>query len=385
MQYSNLHSFLSNKLTGRRDNVTSVREGVLFTSLPFVSDEVMPGFEDGQINSVNHLLQSDGLDGNRNFDYHIFYADGAHVSSDCIILLHGLNERSWDKYLPWGYELSRLTGKSVILFPISFHINRSPLAWSNPRLMKQLVEDRQRRIPFTQSLSIANVALSERLDQHPERFVFSGYQAASDLIKLTHTIVSGQHPLFARDTKVDFFGYSIGGFLSQILMLSQARGVLDRSRFFLFCSGSAFQGMNGVSRYIMDSVSYNKLYNFYMKDTDKHKECHESFNHVVHDTAFGVAFQKMMRYTSDVSNSLFDAFRNRMKVISLSRDVVIPTSSINRTLPSGICEELHFDFSYTHENPFPLYSINSSNLMEKVNDSFQSLFEKAAAFFVKPC
>ena len=168
-------------------------------------------------------------------------------------------------------------------------------------------------------------------------------------------------------------------------MLSEAGGILSQSKFFLFCSGSAFQGMNGISRYIMDSVSYNKLYNFYLSDAGKDSATNLSFDYVLHDTSFGAAFMKMMRFRSSASASLFANFRNRMKVVSLRSDVVIPTGSINKTLPAGMCEELHFDYSYSHENPFPLYSINSSNLMEKVNESFQVIFGKAAAFLMVPC
>lgn len=43
-----------------------------------------------------------------------------------ILLLHGLNEKRWDKYLPWALRLVRGTGKAVMLFPISFHMNRTP-------------------------------------------------------------------------------------------------------------------------------------------------------------------------------------------------------------------------------------------------------------------
>ncbi len=385
MRYDKLYSYLQKRLTGRLENVTSVGDGVLFTSLPFVSDDAIPCFEKGELISSDDLIQADALYDNRNFDYHIFYSNASTVSRDCIILLHGLNERSWDKYLPWGYELSRLTGKTVILFPISYHINRSPLAWSNPRLMKQFVDARLKRLPHTHSLSIANVALSERLEKHPERFVLSGYQAASDLIRLTRAIRLGKHPLFEKGTTVDFFGYSIGAFLSQVLLLSQLKGLLDQSKFFLFCGGSAFQGMNGVSRYIMDSVSYNNMYSFYLKEGKGLPVVNKAFDYVLHETVFGTAFKKMVRFQASPSGSLFGACRDRMQVVSLQKDEVIPTCSINKTLPAGLCEELNFDYAYSHENPFPLYSINSSKLMEKVNDSFQVLFEKAAAFFMVPC
>jgi hypothetical protein len=53
-----------------------------------------------------------------------------------------LYERSWLKYLAWALNLAELTGSYVILFPISFHINRSPATWKDPRTMIHLLKDR---------------------------------------------------------------------------------------------------------------------------------------------------------------------------------------------------------------------------------------------------
>jgi hypothetical protein len=52
------------------------------------------------------------------------------TSRGLILLLHGLNEKRWDKYLPWARRLVRQTGKSVLLFPIAFHMSRTPAPWS---------------------------------------------------------------------------------------------------------------------------------------------------------------------------------------------------------------------------------------------------------------
>lgn len=384
MEYSSLYTSLQQLQAGHPNGSSLVIDGIRLVSLPFVSDGA-PAQSDFDLCDGKALIQSDEVNGNRYFDYHMFQPESFVKYKSCIILLHGLNERSWDKYFPWGYALSKLTGKAVILFPISYHINRSPSAWSNPRLMKQFVEERLRRLPQTSSLSIANVALSERLEQHPERFVLSGYQAASDLVKLVCAIQMGEHPRFEKDAQVDFFGYSIGALLAQVLMLNGSSGLFDSSKFFLFCGGSALQGMNGVSRYIMDSVSYDNMYSFYLNDAGHYPGQNRLFDDVLHGTTLGTAFKKMIRFSSRSGSSWFSAWRDRMQVVSLKGDVVIPTSSINQTLPHGMCHEMHFDFQYSHENPFPLYSINSSKLMEKVSGSFQVLFERAASFFMVPC
>ena len=71
---------------------------------------------------------------NRSFSYPVFAPRRAD-SNKVIFLLHGLNERSWLKYLAWAYNLADQTDSYVILFPISFHINRSPASWKDPRTM----------------------------------------------------------------------------------------------------------------------------------------------------------------------------------------------------------------------------------------------------------
>ena len=99
-----------------------------------------------------------------------------------IVMLHGLNERKWDKYLAWAHYLAEKTGKPVILFPTSFHINRSVPDWLNPRHMNE-----QGGIPPAEWIgdphfsTYINLALSERLTETPERFFLSGLQTADDL------------------------------------------------------------------------------------------------------------------------------------------------------------------------------------------------------------
>ena len=63
---------------------------------------------------------------NKSFYYPVFIPYGSAKSKSFILLLHGLNERKWDKYLYWAEYLTLNTGKPVVLFPLAFHINRSP-------------------------------------------------------------------------------------------------------------------------------------------------------------------------------------------------------------------------------------------------------------------
>ena len=75
---------------------------------------------------------------NNNFNYIIVKSSSNSRAKDVIFLFHGLNERLWQKYLPWAITLHKLTGKAIVLFPIAFHMNRAPSSWSNPRVMKRI-------------------------------------------------------------------------------------------------------------------------------------------------------------------------------------------------------------------------------------------------------
>jgi len=75
----------------------------------------------------NHIQE------NKTFTYTVFAPSGKEKRDKAIILLHGLNERTWEKYLTWAEYLAQNTGKPVILFPIAFHMNRTPSRWCNQR------------------------------------------------------------------------------------------------------------------------------------------------------------------------------------------------------------------------------------------------------------
>src|SRR5690554_2612645 len=122
---------------------------------------------------VNAQLASDNyINENISFSYPVFIPHKTKIKNyeEAIILLHGLNERNWDKYLTWAEYLCVNSGKPVILFPIAYHINRAPSSWSNPRKMITLLNQRKEKYDDDRSMSFANVALSSRLSQNPERF-----------------------------------------------------------------------------------------------------------------------------------------------------------------------------------------------------------------------
>ncbi|WP_289055051.1 DUF6051 family protein [Carboxylicivirga marina] len=312
---------------------------------------------------------------NQDFTYPIFHPN-KEKSDDCIILLHGLNERSWEKYLPWGYQLANYTGKTVILFPIAYHMNRSPKNWCDPRQMSSFVKERLSKSDHIQQLSVANVALSDRLTNHPELFLLSGYQAACDLLDLVNNIKAGKHAFVKADARVDFFAYSIGSFLSQIMFLAHGNDVLDKSKLFIFCGGSAFADWQGVSKFIMDSKAFDKLHSYY--NNNEFTNC--EVKRVIEETALGQSFVDMLSIENlrKRGNVYYSSLRDRMAAVALKNDKVAVADKIKNALKGVNVDEWNLNYSYSHIMPFP---IASNKLVNQINEAFDKLMLRASLLF----
>ncbi len=325
---------------------------------------------------IEHIEEDQVLE-NMNFDYPVIHPPGIQNFDQAIILLHGLNERSWNKYLPWAYRLAIRLQRPVILFPISFHMNRSPSDWSNPRLMSSLLGTTRLKNHKNHSATFANLALSLRLTQKPERFFTSGSQSLSDILKLTDLIKSGNHPLFNKGCIIDFFAYSIGAFLSQIMLLTYGNTTLKDSRLFLFCGGAPFNRMNGISKLIMDEEAFTRLRFFYLQEFKKDIKQHGSLTDMICNQPSGKAFRAMINSEnfSGWRADKFQSMADRISAVGLKKDSVIPARGMIELLGQSQHDVMDFPYSYTHENPFPL---NESNNL--VNPGFDLVFDKATAF-----
>ncbi|KAA6303917.1 hypothetical protein EZS27_044441, partial [termite gut metagenome] len=154
-------------------------------------------------------VTDDCIDENKSFNYTVFTPrDGKGKRGEAIILLHGFNERNWNKYLTWAEHLAENTGKSVILFPIAFHMNRTPGLWSKPRAILPWVNERRQEVSYLDNSTFVNVALSSRISKQPLRFYVSGLVSAYDVLQLVREIKSGDHPFFKEGTSVNIFAYS---------------------------------------------------------------------------------------------------------------------------------------------------------------------------------
>lgn len=177
-----------------------------------------------------------------------------------IIMLHGLNERSWDKYSPWADELCTQTGMAVAMMPTAFHIDRGKPEWSRIRSMKPLEQQRKGSSRMPKSVSFINAALSDRIDRCPQRFVTSAYQTMEDVIDFIKDIrLGGYEPIICRNTTVHLFGYSIGCSIAQALSISSGELFGSASRSVFFCGGSALTDARPVSPYILDAEAFEQL------------------------------------------------------------------------------------------------------------------------------
>lgn len=348
--------------------------------------QITPGIMKGDL--FYHELMDGDAPENFNFTYPVVLPDKLDASKKGLLLLHGLNEKSWDKYLAWAGNLALKMQCPVVLFPIAYHMNRAPKLWSDPRAMRNVVQERL-KISKKNESTFANAALSMRLGSNPEQFVYSGVQSYYDVWQLLQEISEGQHPLFEKQTKLDVFAYSIGAFLSQILFISNPGKLLTHSRLFLFAGGTTFDKMVGNSRFIVDLTAFDSLL------TLRHKKVLKRAYEQLLPAKFKDFENTWSGFLAMLSQSkgrktraaVFSERGNQVYVLALKNDKVMPVKYVLRTL-KGKNDELptrvdviDFPYNYTHENPFP---INNEEILPMVNRSFGVVMEKAIRFYTRP-
>lgn len=326
-------------------------------------------------------VTDDCINENTSFNYTVFIPHGKRQVEGAIILLHGLNERSWDKYLTWAEYLAKNTGRAVILFPIAFHMNRTPRLWCSPREILPWVNARKKEVADVPNSTFVNVALSSRISKQPLRFYTSGLESAYNVVQLAQEIRDGVHPLFSRNTSINIFAYSVGALLSQILLLANPENLFSDTRLFMFCGGSIFSSMNGCAKDILDDDAAKRLMKYYTEDFIKSQPISKSQSGITMEEAFRMMISpEVMRERRE---SFFESASDRISAISLKNDVVIPTDGIKKALGkvSGrILQELDFKFPYSHQKPFPLLA---DKYKELINNAFGEVFNKASSFLAQ--
>jgi hypothetical protein len=334
-------------------------------------------------------LEKDLITENLKFRYPVIIPDPDSLHRKAIFYLHGLNERNWLKHLPGALLLAEKTGNPVILFPLSYHINRGLPEWTDIHKMSGPLEIRKQTYAQLQNASVLNLSLSERLTERPIRFFTSGYQSARDLLRLKKQISEGSHPLFEKGTGTDIFAYSISCMLMQVLMLSDPEDFLPDTKIAFFAGGSLFSHMNGVSKYIMDNVAFAGMWRYYREMLTK-KGDSAALKSWFGNNRFGRAFTWMLgygRYSKEREKS-FQNYQSNLFITALKNDSVIPLNGIrlafgDKFSHSGRIRVMDFPYPYIHENPFPVLS---RNIDHEVDQAFRSVFLPVAEFFnnIKP-
>jgi pimeloyl-ACP methyl ester carboxylesterase len=373
MEYTKTFNELKSLFTVENKKISIPGSDIEIHNTDFRSDAPLIEFS-----NINDRLIAE----NRTFSYPVFKPRNT-KSDKVILLLHGLNERSWVKYLVWAYSLALNTDSWVILFPISFHINRSPSAWKDPRAMIPFMKDRNSSIGEINKSSFANIALSNRLTEDPMRFFKSGYQTTSDIVKLLSAVRDGEHEIIPRTNRFNIFAYSIGAFLAEIILMGNPGNLFSESKLFIFCGGSVFSNMQGSSKLIMDSVAFDRVYNYYLNDFEKTLIGKSPLVEFLRSNQIGMAFRSMIDIgrLKIFRENILKNLKDQIHSLSLLKDSVIPCKGIISTLGNNnrknIVDVWDFPYAYTHENPFPVLE---SPLSKKVDYWFEKVFAEATMF-----
>ncbi len=327
------------------------------------------------------------IEENLNFRCHLIKPNHPARARGYVIMLHGFNEKHWDKYLPWAAYLARRSGKAVILFPIAFHMNRAPLVWSDTRKMFKLSRKRQQFFPGIIDASLSNVAISTRLHHKPQRFIWSGLQSYRDILSLVEQIKAGQNAHISPDASVDFWTYSIGTFLGQIVLMSNERNFFSDSRLLTFCGGPTFNRLSPVSKFILDSESDVSLYSYLVEHLESHLKRSESLqSHLNAPRQEGMLLRCMLNYRVGLKlrESRLRQCSRQIYAIALEKDQVVPPYEVINTLQGsrgdiGVrVDILDLPYAYRHEDPFPA----TGRIAGQVDEHFTRIFDKFCDFLV---
>ena len=386
MSYRNDYLFLREKFNQKDEFITlkKYRQNIFNTPFESFNYDLLPGEEhyhcrmhnesfedsyslDNTISAphLDELLRIDDshIEENIFFTYPIFKPFTLKKSKEVIILLHGLNEKSWEKYLPWAHRLVQYTGKTVILFPIAFHMNRAPERWADPRFMNKVCKERKQFYPKVTNSSLANAAISTRLQFLPQRFFWSGLQTYYDILQLIHQIRDDDHPHIHKDAHVDFFAYSIGSFLAELMIMANENNYFDNSKLCMFCGGPLLNRMSPASRYILDSEANVAIYSFFIEHLEVELKRDKRLAHYFSDLHHvGQYLKSMLDYNKMITfrENRLKEISKRVSALALQKDEVVPSIEVELSLhghdnkiPIKV-KSFDFPYPYDHVFPFPI-------------------------------
>ncbi len=354
-----------------------------------IHDEHFEGLYNGDHieEDVHHEVNVKDVDveDNTQFNYYLLMPKTCTKVDKVVLLFHGFNEKSWDKYLSWGAIMVEKLQCGVVFFPLAFHMQRAPAAWSDKRKMFELSNLRKRQFPNVLNSTLSNAAISVRMQSLPQRFIWSGLQTYYDVIQWVKQMKNGGVEWIHPNASIDIFAYSIGGFLGEILTLTNHRDYFSKSKLCLFCSGPVFNRLSPVSKFILDSEANVALYSYLAEHFDAFLEKDKYLKHFMDgDHLEGKVFHSMLEFKRlrKYRESLLKKREKQIYAIGLKNDAVIPVFEMVNTLKGAYrdihikVDEMDFDFPYTHETPFP----NHRDKKEEVNKAFEEVFGKVCDF-----
>ncbi len=116
LDYLDQSNYLRNKFDISKPKIALDEVNAAIFNIPFSSEvsnaqqlESQKNFtfeeNDPEINVLENV-SDDKIDENNNFNYIILKSNNTSRAKDVIFLFHGLNERLWQKYLPWALTLA---------------------------------------------------------------------------------------------------------------------------------------------------------------------------------------------------------------------------------------------------------------------------------------
>lgn len=406
MEYCELHEVLKSHFDSGKDRIEIKELNVTIEAIPFESkvSDLLYGSEHQhcskhqqalEINEKGYLfynhptidLKDFDIECNIKFEYYILKRADIETADGCIFFFHGLNEKKWDKYLPWAYELAQRTKKAIILFPIAFHMNRAEPIWSDRHHMMEVVSFRKKKYPENMNYSYVNAAISSRLEAHPQRMFWSGLQTYSDVTEVVKNIKSGTIKSIAAGASLNLFGYSIGSFLSMIIKMADPNDYFTQAKVFCFCGGMTIDRMFPISKYIMDTQATVKMQSVFTELLSSDFKSDSRLKHYQTDALHSQEswFKKMLRYNffQKEREERIREIQSQIKAYVLEKDSVAPPMEALNTLQGGYrnidvdIEIKDFPYEYSHMVPFPLTHKHKKD----VTEAFHHFIKSASDFY----
>jgi hypothetical protein len=291
-----------------------------------------------------------------------------------IIMLHGLNESEYRKFFPWACTLAS-AGLPVVLFPMTFLVNRRPRYWMGNAATQRCLRERL-ALPGNTVATRYNTILSARLDRYPERLFLGGRQSYGDLLDLVASLRHGRFTLreaeaspllrrrpFVEGTRVDFLGYSIGGYLTLSLLLGEgAKPELAESRAVIFAAAAPFAhanpalNANTLSPFILDGLATQRVRQFYASAAAE----------PLLKTPQGRWCRALFRAEHQVLDAPLQRLRARLLTIGNTTDTVVPSEGMVETFGTLNC----LLSVGAHEYPFSLTDVGQAGVTRAMVKSY---------------